>query len=95
MSAIATTSRSTSPKPKEGQTKLDAAINFPLPKPQVGGTYTKSEAVDIAIQYKQGSNQRRLAIKSMVSMGYVPNSIKSVYRLLETQKNGIPIVDTE
>ena len=31
----------------------------------------------------------------MVSMGYVPNSIKSVYRLLQKQKNGIPIVDTE
>jgi hypothetical protein len=84
-----------SPRPKEGKTKLDMAINFPLPKPQVGGTYTKSEAVDIAIQYKQGSNQRRLAIKSMVSTGYVPNSIKSVYRLLEKHKNGIPIVDTE
>ena len=49
-SAIELPTTKPSPKPKEGKTALDVAINFPLPNPQVGGTYTKSEAVDIASQ---------------------------------------------
>ncbi|KAL3764901.1 hypothetical protein ACHAW5_003550 [Stephanodiscus triporus] len=84
-----------SPKPKERKTKLIDAINFPLPKPHGGITYTKSEAVNIASQYKKGSKERRRAIDSMLRMGYVPNSVKSVYRLLQKQEKGIPIIDTE
>jgi hypothetical protein len=77
------------PKPK-------VAVNITLPLPQVGSTYTKSEAARIVCQYAKGSHERPAACELMIQLGYVPSSYKSVTRLVQQYEKGeVPILDTE
>jgi hypothetical protein len=77
------------PKPK-------VAVNITLPPPQVGTTYTKSEAARIVCQYAKGSHERPAACELMIQLGYVPSSYKSVTRLVQQYEKGeVPILDTE
>jgi hypothetical protein len=73
----------------------DDAMNFPLPPPQNGNIYTKSEAVHVAKQYNKGSRERALAIEAMLRQGYVPGTSRKVQRLLAKDAEGKPIYDTD
>mmetsp|Transcript_8857 Transcript_8857/g.19161 ORF Transcript_8857/g.19161 Transcript_8857/m.19161 type:complete len:291 (+) Transcript_8857:516-1388(+) len=70
-------------------------MDFPLPPPREGNVYKKSEAVEIARVHPKGSPLRRTCIEAMLYCGYVPNSVKSVYRLLQREEKGLPIIDNE
>ena len=80
--------------PKKTEEFDDNVRNFQLPAPEDGGkVYKKSEAVRIAKQYQKGSPERRWALKAMLYRGYVPNSMKTLYRLIERDEKGLEIVD--
>jgi len=68
-------------------------VDFEVPPPREGSIYKKSEAVEIARRYPKGSALRRTCIEAMLHRGYVPNSLKSVYRLLQRYEKGLPIID--
>ena len=73
----------------------DEAMDCTLPLPQNKSTYTKSEAVNVAKQYKKNSRERGLAIETMIKRGYVPGSARTMQRLLERDAEAKPIVDTD
>ncbi|KAL9180601.1 hypothetical protein ACHAXT_011054 [Thalassiosira profunda] len=81
------------PKKKEEEFYDDSVRNFPLPAPEDGKAYKKSKAVRIAKQYQKGPPERRWALKAMLFRGYVPNSMKTLYRLIERDEKGLEIVD--
>ena len=58
-------------------------VNFPLPPPQNGNTYTKPEAVNVAKQYKKKTRERALAMRAMICRDYFPGSVRMINRLLE------------
>lgn len=82
--------------PKLDEKKISAEVrNFPLPLPLNGNIYTKSEAVNVAKQYKKNTRERGLAVEAMISRGYIPLGVRTMNRLLEQDEKGIPIFDTE
>lgn len=58
-----------SPTKKKEKTVTPEALAFPLPEPQHGTTYKKTEAVEIALKYKVKSQQRKWAIEAMCHRG--------------------------
>jgi hypothetical protein len=86
---------STSSTPKPDMKEYPAeVVNFPLPPPQNGNTYTKPEAVNVVKQYKKKTRERALAMRAMICRGYFPGSVRMINRLLERDAEGIPIFDT-
>eukprot|EP00581_Thalassiosira_minuscula_P005106 CAMPEP_0183748012 /NCGR_PEP_ID=MMETSP0737-20130205/67554_1 /TAXON_ID=385413 /ORGANISM="Thalassiosira miniscula, Strain CCMP1093" /LENGTH=623 /DNA_ID=CAMNT_0025983729 /DNA_START=89 /DNA_END=1960 /DNA_ORIENTATION=+ len=84
-----------STEPKNKESVPDHIKTFPLPKPLEGNHYKKSECVAIAKEYPKGSQIRRHAIKAMLYRNFVPSSMKTIYRLIQRDEKGLPIVDTE
>lgn len=84
------------PDPKPTDKDVPQAVkDFVLPAPREGRVYRKPEAVAIARGYPKGSPLRRRCIEAMLWRGYVPNSVKSVYRLLQRDEKGLPVVDSD
>ena len=85
----------TKSKPARDQAKStwQDLSQFILPQPKHDSVYSKSEAIAIIKTYKEKSRERGKAIQAMVQRGYVPNSAKSMYRLLYKVEQGIPIND--
>ena len=81
--------------PKLDEKQIPAEVRkFPLPLPLNGNIYTKSEAVNVAKQYKKKTRERGLAVEAMISRGYVPAGVRTMNRLLEQDEKGTPIFDT-
>ena len=65
------------------------------PEPRDGSIYSKSEFLEIIKTYKKGSRDRRAAIEAMLSKGYCPTSFSDVYRLIQRDEEGLPILDDD
>lgn len=70
-------------------------INYPLPPPANGSQYTKREAVNLVLKTKKASAERRHCMEAMIYRGYVPATVKTIYRVVHREERGEPLLDTE
>lgn len=70
-------------------------INYPLPPPANGSQYTKREAVDLVLKTAKASVQRRWCMEAMIYKGYVPATVKTIYRVVHKEERGEPLLDTD
>ena len=70
-------------------------INYPLPPPANASHYTKREAVDLVLKTAKASVKRRRCMEAMIYRGYVPATVKTIYRAVHKEERGEPLLDTD
>ncbi len=80
-------------KASTSSTPTNHILTMTLLQPRNGSTYTKSEAIAIAKQYKKGETGRRQIINAMVEKGFIPVHRRSLDRLMKKMENGEILLD--
>ena len=88
-------SSAASSKKRKASAAASSTFKMILLQPRNGSTYTKSEAIAIARQYKKGERGRSKIIDAMSERGFIPVHRRSMDRLIKKLEDGKICMDDE